>query len=174
MGKSIQQLIDQLPADRKATVEANAQRMAAEMIAEADSLADMRKAVGKTQADLGKTLGIKQNAVSQLESRAEMYVSTLRKYVEALGMKLQISLLTNNGERIDIPNFHPWDNSTMSATDAPGGRVARRTNSSARATAVATPSRRTASAARGKLSAAMVDATAAKTAVAKDRKKTTA
>ena len=116
MGMSIQQLIDELPADRKAKVEADASRLAAEMIAEADTLEGMRKAVGKTQVEVGKQLGIKQNAVSQLESRTEMYVSRLRKYVEALGMHLQIAIVTKDGERIEVPNFHPWDDSAGKAT----------------------------------------------------------
>ena len=108
MGKSIQHLIDELPAARKTKVEAEAARMAADMIAEADTLERMRKAVGKTQVEVAKKLGIGQNAVSQLESRTEIYMSTLRRYVEALGLHLQIALLTKDGERIELPNFHPW------------------------------------------------------------------
>lgn len=38
----------------------------------------------------GKQLRIKQAAVSKLERRADMYLSTLRHYIEATGGKLEI------------------------------------------------------------------------------------
>ena len=134
MGKSIRELIDQLPTSRKAKVEAKAQQRAADMIAEADSLESMRKAVNKTQVQVAKELGIGQNAVSQLESRTEIYVSTLRRYVQALGLDLEIALLTKEGERIALSNFHPW-------TDEPAIDVPRAVRASARAaTAVTKPS----------------------------------
>lgn len=108
MGRSISDVIATLPAERQAHIEANAQRKFEEMVAEARSLADFRKAVGKTQAEVGKRLGIQQNAVSQLEKRSDIYLSTLQRFVESLGMKLQLLLVTKGGAKIDLPNFQPW------------------------------------------------------------------
>jgi hypothetical protein len=65
--------------------------------------------VGKTQVEVAQKLGIKQHAISQLESRADLYVSTLDKYVRALGHKLELALITADGERVELPNLHPWD-----------------------------------------------------------------
>ena len=72
MGKSIRELVAALPQGRREKVKADAHRMAAEMIAESDSLEALRKAHGKTQAQVAETLGIKQNAVSQLECRMDL------------------------------------------------------------------------------------------------------
>lgn len=108
MGKSIDELISSMPAARRELIESSAQQMAGDMIAEADSLEVLRKACGLTQAEVAKILGVQQNAVSQLENRTEIYVSTLQKFVKALGMDLEIALLSKDGRRIPLPNFHPW------------------------------------------------------------------
>ncbi|MDQ1922596.1 helix-turn-helix domain-containing protein [Massilia pseudoviolaceinigra] len=117
MGKSIAELMSALPPERRKTIESKAQKYADNMIAQADSLEVLRKAVGQTQAQIAKTLGIQQNAVSQLEKRTDIYVSTLQRYVNALGMDLEITLLSKEGKRIPLPNFHPWTD--MAPADAP-------------------------------------------------------
>jgi transcriptional regulator with XRE-family HTH domain len=109
MGRSIQDVIADLPDEQKAKIEASAQQKAKEMIAEAKTLNALRKALGETQVQVGKTLGIQQNAVSQLEKRTDLYLSTLQKYVKALGMELEITLVHKNGTRTPLPNFRPWE-----------------------------------------------------------------
>jgi len=54
------------------------------------ALKDLRLAVEKTQADLAQTLGVGQDTVSRLEQRSDMLLSTLRRYVEAMGGKLEL------------------------------------------------------------------------------------
>jgi transcriptional regulator with XRE-family HTH domain len=54
------------------------------------TLAELRKACKQSQATIAKELGIKQAAVSRVERRADMRVSTLREIVEALGGTLKI------------------------------------------------------------------------------------
>ena len=98
-----------LPVERQAKIEALATKKIEDMLAEARTLVDFRRAVGQTQVHVAEQLGIKQNAVSQLEKRADIYVSTLQRFIESLGMKLELSLTTKTGTRIDLPNFHPWD-----------------------------------------------------------------
>ena len=127
MGKSIRELVAALPQGRREKVKADAQRMAAEMIADSGSLEALRKAHGKTQAQVAETLGIKQNAVSQLESRTDLYISTLKRYVGALGVELEISLKTKKGVRIPLPNFRPWEGEHLmfgSKPKPPSGKVA--------------------------------------------------
>lgn len=53
-------------------------------------LDELREARKLTQVTLAKTLNVNQAAVSKLERRADMYVSTLRSYVEAMGGHLEI------------------------------------------------------------------------------------
>ena len=54
------------------------------------TLAELRKAREMTQAQLARSLDSTQSGVSQLEHRTDIYVSTLRSYVEALGGKLEV------------------------------------------------------------------------------------
>lgn len=54
------------------------------------TLAELRKARELTQAQLALALETTQSAVSQLERRTDLYVGTLRSYVEALGGRLEI------------------------------------------------------------------------------------
>jgi DNA-directed RNA polymerase specialized sigma subunit len=53
---------------------------AEEMIAEEMTLVELREARLRSQAELGAKLGIKQAAVSRLERRTDMYLSTLPKW----------------------------------------------------------------------------------------------
>jgi len=54
------------------------------------TLAELRKARELTQSQLAKTLGMTQSGISQMENRADVYVSTLRSYIQALGGQLEI------------------------------------------------------------------------------------
>lgn len=53
-------------------------------------LRDLRKISGLTQKELAKKLRIGQTALSKLEARDDIHVSTLKSYIEALGAKLRI------------------------------------------------------------------------------------
>ena len=65
-------------------------RRTAELIAEEASLRQLREARERSQVEMAEKLHIKQAAVSKLERRTDMYVSTLRSYIEAMGGKLEI------------------------------------------------------------------------------------
>lgn len=54
-------------------------------------LQELRAARKLTQEELAKTLNVNQAAVSKLERRADMYVSTLREFVRAMGGELEIT-----------------------------------------------------------------------------------
>jgi DNA-binding XRE family transcriptional regulator len=79
MGRNIEDVIAALPKQRRSRVNQRARRMAGEMIAHADSLGAVRKAVSKTQSQMGAQLGMPQNAISQLEKRSDLLVSTLAR-----------------------------------------------------------------------------------------------
>ncbi|RJG15705.1 XRE family transcriptional regulator [Massilia cavernae] len=117
MGRNLDEVIKSLPADRQAKIAALSQKKVEEMIAHAATLTDFRKAVGKTQAEVAKVLGINQNAVSQLEKRSDTYVSTLRRFLKSLGMTLELSVVAKNGVRIDLPNFLPWNDAEVAASE---------------------------------------------------------
>ena len=61
-------------------------------------LGELRRARQLTQKTLAETLGMSQSEVSKVERRTDLYVSTLRRYVEAMGGELQIFARFPNGE----------------------------------------------------------------------------
>lgn len=54
-------------------------------------LSQIREARQLTQVKLAEALNINQGAVSTMEKRTDMYVSTLRNYIEAMGGNLKIT-----------------------------------------------------------------------------------
>ncbi len=60
-----------------------------EMLAELP-LAELRQALQMTQETLAELLETSQPEISKIEHRTDVYVSTLRRYIEAMGGELQI------------------------------------------------------------------------------------
>ncbi len=74
-----------LSEEAKARIDEKVESASREM-----DLAGMRRALKLSQEELAETLGVGQAAVAKLEKRADMYVSTLRRFVEAMGGELEI------------------------------------------------------------------------------------
>jgi hypothetical protein len=70
-------------------------------VEDALDLAELRKHRGITQVQLADKLSIAQGNVSQIEHRRELYLSTLRDYVEALGGRLELAAVFDD-ERIPV------------------------------------------------------------------------
>ena len=54
------------------------------------TLRDLRLALEKTQVDLGEIMHMKQEGISRLEKRTDMLISTLNKYISAMGGTLKL------------------------------------------------------------------------------------
>ena len=54
------------------------------------ALQELRQAKNFSQERLGEILETKQANISRIEKRTDMYISTLRSYIQALGGELQI------------------------------------------------------------------------------------
>jgi hypothetical protein len=65
-------------------------RRAEELKAEELNLREVRRLRKLTQARLSKKLKIGQEGVSRIEKRTDLYISTLRSYVEGVGGKLKL------------------------------------------------------------------------------------
>jgi len=78
-------LHDLTPEDR-ADVEAKGRRIAAE----SRTIAQARKALALTQTQVASAMEITQGALSQMEKRDDMMVSTIQAYIEAMGGKLEL------------------------------------------------------------------------------------
>ncbi len=86
MGRTLEEVMGSLPKARRDRVEARYQ----ELKQEVESLRQLRKVAGKAQAEIAATLKIKQPSVSKIERQADMYLSTLRSYVKAIGGELEL------------------------------------------------------------------------------------
>lgn len=82
MTKKLKDLLVKLPAQRQARIERRAQELA--------TLKELRTAAQQTQTEMAQALGVGQDAISRLEKRSDMLLSTLRLYIESLGGKLQL------------------------------------------------------------------------------------
>ena len=85
MAKKWRDLYDKIPADRRARIEAQAAKELAEMPLQA-----LRRARELSQTRMAETMEIAQSEVSKIERRTDLYLSTLRSYIEAMGGELEI------------------------------------------------------------------------------------
>lgn len=92
-------LTAKMPRERRARIGRMATRLRAEM-----DLTQLRAAHRLSQAALGEILHVEQPAVAKLEKRADMYVSTLRRFIEAMGGELEITARFPDG-KVRIRNF---------------------------------------------------------------------
>src|SRR5258708_34918867 len=103
--RNLDQIIESLPADRRAKVTARTRKLIAEEVA----LRHLRQARDLTQQSMANLLHIDQAGISKIESRTDMLLSTLRSYVEAMGGSLRlvaefpdgVAELSSLGEALD-------------------------------------------------------------------------
>ena len=93
------ELLAAIPASRRNKIAVRVHETLAAM-----PLDELRKARQMTQVKLAETLGINQSEVSRIEHRADLYLSTLSEYVEALGGKLEIRAVFP-GREVRISQF---------------------------------------------------------------------
>ena len=55
------------------------------------TLEELRKARDLSQEEIAQALAVGQPTVAKLEKRTDMHISNLRRYIEALGGKLEIT-----------------------------------------------------------------------------------
>lgn len=100
------ELIKNFTPERRGRVAAKAATLR-----EAMTLDELRKARALSQEEVAATLTVGQPSVAKLEKRADMHISNLRRYIEALGGKLEITahfadasvVLSNIGETTPVP-----------------------------------------------------------------------
>lgn len=87
MAKSLNDKLKVLPESRRASI----QKRADTLIAKEMTLRDLRLALQKTQQELCTALHMKQDGISRLEHRSDMLLSTLNKYINAMGGQLKLT-----------------------------------------------------------------------------------
>ena len=93
MARNFKELREKMEPVRRARVEKRVQEALKAM-----PLDELREARELTQTQLAHVLQVSQGAVSKVERRTDMYISTLRSYVRAIGGDLQIRAIFPEGE----------------------------------------------------------------------------
>jgi len=86
MGVNVEDVIAGLDPAERGRVE----ELAAEFISEEMTLRDLRTARHLTRVSVARELGVSQDAVSRIERRSDLLLSTLRRTVEAMGGSLSL------------------------------------------------------------------------------------
>lgn len=98
MGRTLKTVIAALPKARRKKIAARHRRLKGEV----ESLAALRKAAGKAQVEIAQALNISQPSVSKIEKQSDMYLSTLRGYVQAVGGDIELIVRLPSGEAVQL------------------------------------------------------------------------
>ncbi len=93
MAKNFKTLQSKMSPESLARSQEKARRYSAEM-----ALDELREAREMTQDTLASILNVNQSAISKLERRADMYISTLKSVVKAMGGDLRIEAVFPDGK----------------------------------------------------------------------------
>jgi DNA-binding XRE family transcriptional regulator len=85
MPVTLDEILNEMTPERRARIDQLAQEMRVEM-----NLREVRRARKLTQSRLSKKLKIGQEGISRIEKRTDLYLSTLRSYVEGVGGELTL------------------------------------------------------------------------------------
>lgn len=99
MAKKFAELRAKMAPEALARVEAKAQELLAEM-----PLNELRQARGLSQKVLAEVLHVQQPSIAKMEKRTDMYISTLRSHIEAMGGQLDVIARFPDGS-VKISNF---------------------------------------------------------------------
>ncbi|MBY0545167.1 MAG: helix-turn-helix transcriptional regulator [Gammaproteobacteria bacterium] len=105
MPTSINEKISKLSPERQQKVK----KRALELIKEEASLRELREMMAITQKEMAETLHIGQEGVSRIEKRSDMLLSTLRKYIEAIGGDIDLVVSFPNRPSVILSNFSDLD-----------------------------------------------------------------
>ena len=86
MATSFRKLREKMDPERQDRIRKRTEEMLAEL-----PLQELRQARALSQQELAEVLGLNQATISKLERRTDMYLSSLRRFVEAMGGELEIS-----------------------------------------------------------------------------------
>jgi transcriptional regulator with XRE-family HTH domain len=110
MDRKFGELTKDLSPERRARIEAKKVVLREEM-----DLAELRQALALTQSTLAEALGVKQGEISKIENRTDVFVSTLRRFIQAMGGDLEIRAVFHD-RSVRIQNF----SSLAQDADRPG------------------------------------------------------
>lgn len=86
-----------LPQDEQAQINAKARQLM-----RAYELSQLRHTAKLSQSELATKMGVSQANISKIENGADVQLSTLQKYITALGGQLKITATLDNGKTVTI------------------------------------------------------------------------
>ncbi len=97
MAKSFKQLREKMSPEAQARSKAKTKQLLAEL-----PLQELRHALELTQQQLATQLDMNQATLSKMEKRTDMLLSTLRRYLNAMGADLELVAKFPGGEEVII------------------------------------------------------------------------
>lgn len=97
-GRTMESFVASLPKERQLKIQEGAEQLCTEYMA----LQEIRKAMNLTQEQLAGLLDIDQGNLSRMEKRTDLMVSTLRRYIEAVGGTLHIMATLPTGTLVEL------------------------------------------------------------------------
>ena len=104
MARKLADVIADLPVEEREAIA----RETGALLKEEMALRDLRRALKLSQAQLAQALGVGQASVAKLERRTDVYVSSLRRFIEAMGGELEIVARFPEGS-VRVTNFAEID-----------------------------------------------------------------
>ncbi len=98
---TLKKVLESLPPERRAEID----RRHEELVNEVESLKELRRLSKLSQAKIAETLKISQPAISKIEKQTDMYLSTLRSYVEAMGGELDVVVRLPDREQVKVKSL---------------------------------------------------------------------
>jgi len=106
LGRTLNEVTAAMPPESQARI---AERTA-QLQAEVEGLKALRKLARRSQEQIAQSLGVKQPAIVKIERQTDLYLSTLRRFVEAAGGTLEL--------RIDLPGIGAFTLTGVGEIDA--------------------------------------------------------
>lgn len=107
MRKNFEVLRAQMKPESQARAEAKTKQLLAEM-----PLNELRQARGLSQKVLAEVLHVQQPSIAKIEKRTDMYLSTLRSHIKAMGGELDVIARFPDGA-VKISNFSELENNQI-------------------------------------------------------------
>ena len=91
LGRTLNEVIAAMPPESQARIA----EQTAQLQADVEGLKALRKLAQRSQEQIAQSFGVKQPAIVKIERQTDLYLSTLRRFVEAAGGTMEL--------RIDLP-----------------------------------------------------------------------
>jgi DNA-binding XRE family transcriptional regulator len=98
MVKKLERILSELPARERKRVD----RRFRELRDEVENLRRLRELADRSQVEIAGALGLKQPSISKIERQTDMFLSTLRGFVEAAGGELELVVRFPNRRPVQL------------------------------------------------------------------------